>query len=96
MISIGQSFLKTMGPFAMHNFDSIRPYCGEDAESINISQSARTFRWLSHSLPPDLLTGVVGGERTPPARMRNLAFQIRVRLKDHGFEEPNLHIWAAL
>ncbi len=56
----------------------------------------RSLRWLSFSLPTDLLLGALGKGQDPPSRIQYLSPMVFADLKDHGFSENHLHVGAAL
>lgn len=57
------------------------------------SESRRSWRWLTFSLPPDLLLAAAGASCEA---MQVLSAKLRVQLADSGVSEPHLHLKAAI
>ncbi|MCP4104563.1 MAG: hypothetical protein GY749_03345 [Desulfobacteraceae bacterium] len=67
-----------------------------EEELINFHHSNQALRWMTFSLPPDLLLGALGTDQGPPSEIRYYSPQLINRLRDRGFAEVHLHIWASL
>ena len=89
-------FLETQGPEAIPRSvpQSETRYVEEGI--TNTSRRSRSLRWLSFSLPVDLLLGALGSHRAPPAKIRYLSPKLLTHLNDNGFAETHLHAWASL
>lgn len=67
---------------------------GKGIPSTN--QNNKTLRWLSYSLPVDLLLGASDCKTCPPNAVEYTSSQMNRNLKDNGLIEPHLHVGAAM
>lgn len=56
----------------------------------------KTLRWLSYSLPVDLLLGASDCDTCPPSAIEYVPSQMIQNLKDNGLMEPHLHVGASM
>lgn len=96
LLFVSSRFLRATGPVAVSRNVRYEENREHQNSIMGQNRNKASFRWLSYYLPPDLLMGALGNGRRPPAEISHLSPQVRMRLKDHGFAETHLHLWASL
>lgn len=93
---ISKEFLEIRGDVAVPREPAISRNYHQERQISYPNRSNRTLRWLSYSLPVDLLLGAAAGDTCPPSRVEYASWQMYRNLKDHGMVEPHLHLGAAM
>lgn len=92
------SFLRVEGATAIPALPLVRGVRPSSSATESPEATARrAWRWMSFSLPPDLLLGAsVGANVEPPRRVELVSPIVDRILRQGGFAETHLHIGAAM
>lgn len=93
---LSKEFLELRGDVAVPREPAISKNYHQERQISYPNRSNRTLRWLSYSLPVDLLLGAAAGDTCPPSKVEYASWQMNQNLNDHGMVEPHLHLGAAM
>jgi hypothetical protein len=93
---LSKEFLELRGDVAVPRAPASSQDYHHEREVSYPNRSNRTLRWLSYSLPVDLLLGATAGDTCPPSKVEYASWQMYRNLKDHGLVEPHLHLGGAM